>query len=248
MIAVYIFIICFSAGLAAWAGLRLWQRVKPLLGNPQGHSGSCAVLPVIAFLIVVGAPASVLLGALASLLIVMLNPHAMQSVTMRIVWAAAMVGLALIFITPPQAKLFGVVPLPVLYGASFVIWVGVIFAWVQTAKPLQSFALIVIFTCLPLAFTPLLIHKTSSVATDAAIIASAWLGALLVAKFHDMSGIAAQLAMAVILGYLQITAIWQGAWIAGGLSIAVWLGAIFIVAMQHAKYDHERIARILPYA
>jgi hypothetical protein len=248
MIATYIFIICLSTGLASWAGLRLWQRVTPLLGDRYQQAGICALIPVIAFLIVVGAPASVLFFAFATLGIGLMVPTMLQTIEWRTGWVGVAVVVPLIFLHPPKAGLFGTVPLQAIYATSFAMWVAVMVSAAAAEKSLQGFGLSVVLACVPLAATPFLLHHASSVATDAAIIVSAWLGVIVAATSRQMTGAATQFAMAFLLGYLQLAAIWQGAWIAGVASMIVWVMAIVVAAMQRVKADNDRFAGSFPHA
>ena len=246
MIATYIFIICLSAVLASWAGLRLWQRVMLLLGNRQTHSGSCAIIPALAFLMVVGAPGSMLFFALASVAFSIVAPRMFNAVEWRTGWVALAVGVALAFMPTPTTV--GGLPLSAIYGGSFALWLAIAFSSAVAPNSLSRFAGVVIASCVPLAATPFLLHHTSSVATDAAILSSAWFGILLIARFNQLTGSGAQLATALVLGGLQITAISQGAWIAGIVSILVWGAMITMSGLQQSHVDEERLNKVFPHA
>ena len=62
------------------------------------------------------------------------------------------------------------------------------------------------------------------------------------------AGAAARLSSALLLGYLQIAALWHGAWPAALASVIVWGGALAFAATQKTKRAHDRLEELLPRA
>lgn len=241
MIAVYVLILCLSTLLAARAGMGLWQRLAPLLGKHTTHVGLSATVPALAFLIVVGAPPSVLSVTVAMIAYGTLAPRHLERPLARILFAVTVVLLPMLYLHRPDI-------VPWLIALAFVWWSGVIATAPRMPSAVSPFALGVIFTCLPLAATPLLVPKASSIAVDAAILASAWLGVLLSAQPHHTVGRTAQWATSMIIGYLQIAALWHGAWPTALASALVWVACMAYVTFDIMARQRARLAEILPHA
>lgn len=254
MIATYILILCVSAGFAAWTGLRIWQRIAPLVNGGTTHIGLCASVPAIAFLVVVGAPPSVLCCALAAIVVALRAPSLLQRPWLRRSLAVLAIGIPLLFLRAPDPSLWqlpsSAIPwvIAALYALPFG-FSGLLLASIsRLASDVRGSACAIIAACTPLATASLIDPRANSVVIDAAILASAWGAVLWLARPHHGAGSAAILSTVLLLGYLQTAAFWHGAWIASLLSILAWIGALVATAMQRTRREHHRLEELTPRA
>src|SRR6478752_7221188 len=91
MAILYLTLICLSAGLASYVALRGLRRLAPLI-HRLPPVGWCAVLPAIGFLMVVGAPAPVLVSALLVGAALQFSPGRFESS----LWLCALLLLAVL--------------------------------------------------------------------------------------------------------------------------------------------------------
>lgn len=218
MVIVYAAILCLSAFLAAWAGARLLRRMAALIPGVL-PLGMAILLPASGFLMVVGAPGPVLMGAL---LVSGLLAYRPRTPTYGLCASAVLVGL--LGFQPATASYLSSLPFAAVLAAAGILWWGLVAlaAWASPqARPVHG----VLASLLPLVGALLQQPEAGSILLDAALIASACLGVVGASGRHIGYGLPTHLGLALLLGYLQIAALWQGAWIAALVSMVVWVVA-----------------------
>lgn len=222
MVTTYIVILCLSAALAGWAAVRLMRRFGPMAGF-RPRAGLATLLPAVGFLTVAGAPASVLVGALVLGLLFLLLPERPVNIALVLLAASLLVMAGL---KGPVAAYAAHVPPMALYAAVAVLAYGLAgAAWFAAPKGV-ALPCGLLASLLPLAVAPLFEPAKASLAYDALILASAVLGVLLAGGRHFAFGAGSRMALGLLLAYLQLAALWQGAWIAALASFALWVATL----------------------
>lgn len=216
MVAVYILILCATTLFSAWAARKLWLQFGPMLSPSNAHVGLCAVGPALAFLIVVAAPPALLFFACAILAICLLAPLRMRPFKHQ---ALLLILTALLVMWLHPLKDVTWLPLLGVLSSFWLLTVLALFLWLCTMlltagvpSPVPETAALTIFTCLPLAASAIFYPPASAVAIDAAILASAWLGAWAASALAHPVGKPAHVANIFVLGYLHVEALAAGAW------------------------------------
>lgn len=229
MVALYIPILCLSAWLAAYALLRVADRFYKLLGLRYAlPAGAFVLLSVLAFLIVVAAPAPVIIGAI--LLAVMQMKQILPPVAH---WGVPLIAAMLAASTVHLPAIANLPPL----ALQCLALVGIFGVTVAGHKLPDAFAPCgagLMFALAPLiAATCLGAH--SSVALDVGLIASAILGAAMAAGPHATMGLA-RLPLALIAGWLMVEATAGTGYIAAALSLLIYAG---VIALNATHPDDE---------
>jgi hypothetical protein len=225
MVIVYMVVICVSALLAAWAGTRLLRRIGPLVGLQSG-AGWCAAVPALGFLMVIGAPAPVLVAALLLGVMMQLAPQRLGTIVPQFLLMIAAVLIGLIGLPSIAAPYLTALPHPLLLAAAGVLWLGVLLSVTYSTDIVTSFSGATLAALAAVATAPLLVSGAGSIAFDAAIIACSLFGIFMARGTALPIGLAPRLVLGLLIGYLQISALWHGAWIAAIASLALWLGGI----------------------
>lgn len=219
MVALYIPVLCLSAWLAAYALLRVTNRFYKLLGLRYAlPAGVFVLVSTLAFLVIVAAPAPVIVGAM------LLGGMQMKRVLPPIahwglpliaaMFAASTVHLPTIAHVPPMA-----LQCLALIGIFAVTMAG--HRLPDGFTPCSSSLLL---TLAPLLAAPFL-GAHGSVALDVGLIASAILGAAMASGTHAAMGLA-RLPLALITGWLMVEATAGTGYIATALSLLVYGGVI----------------------
>ena len=219
-------VLCLSTALAAWIGLRAMRRFAPVLHISPG-AGWCVLLPSLGFLMVIGAAPTVLAaaGLLALGMVYVREANELAEPRALLSFAGALFAMAALHSDP--APVLQAVPLLALWASMLVCWWGLIFVGAYAPATMLPFSTGTIGAAAIILAAPLQMADALPLAYDAAIILSAFGGLWLVGKVAALPvHSAVRLAMGVLLAYLQLDAIWRGAWMAGAASLVVWLGAI----------------------
>lgn len=225
MIIVYMVILCLSTALAAWAAVRVVRRLMPMLGLPIG-AGWCVLLPAVAFLIVVGTPPPVLVGTLliAGLLALFGHRYDAVSVALMVLMAAVFIGLT--GLHAPSLHFLTTIPPLLALACMGILWVVMGFGPYFMRGEATVFSLGAMAALAAIAAAPLQLPSAQPLMFDALIVASAFGGLLLARGGAAEMGTAPRLSLGFLIAYLQLAAIWQGAWLAGVASMVIWMGTI----------------------
>jgi hypothetical protein len=234
MVAVYIIILCFSTLFAAWVMSRASQRFAGLISREAAliPVGVFAAVTVIAFMVVVAVPATVLVGAL--LLLAVSHAHA------RLYWPPVTYwgGLAIAVLLGLSGLHFPSIPhlpMAVLMGVAMIGWYAIAASGDHAPNDLPGGTLGFIAACVPLAAAPLF-FAPSSIALDSALILCALLGTLVAGRATDTLG-GARMPLAYLLGWLMIEAALRGAWPCAVISILAWAAAIAYATLHRENRD-----------
>lgn len=237
MILVYMVILCLTAFLGAWAGVRVMRRLAPMIGVAPGI-GWCMFLPALGLLIVAGAPAPVLVAATGLALWLRWRAARPDGIVALVLAVTAAILIGLTGLTPATAPYLSTVPpLAALAMAGMTWWVLALASWGMGHRTAMvaggSLAALA-----ALAMAPLMVPAASALTLDAAILASAVAGVVLAGGRYYPSTLPPRMGLGLLIGYLQIAAIWQGAWVAAATSSAVWLLAAGWAWMQQDGVTH----------
>lgn len=225
MAILYMTLICLSAGLASYVAVRGLRRLAPLIHRLPAV-GWCAVLPAIGFLMVVGAPAPVLVSALLTGAALQFFPGRFESP----LWLCALLVLAVLIglsgLSAPTEPRLAAVPVLAVAAVSGGVWMLLLFGMSTMPEGTGNVALGALPSLLAVAAAPLVAADAAGVTYDAAIILSALGGALLGGGYKLAFGLAPRMALGVVLGYLPIWALWHGAWMAAAASLILSCGAL----------------------
>lgn len=231
MVALYIPVLCISAWLAAYALLRVADRFYKLLGLRYAlPAGIFVLLSTLAFLVVVAAPAPVIIGAI--LLACMQMKHMLPPIAH---WGVPLVAAMLTAATVPLPAIANLPPMVLqclaLAGIFTITMAG--YKLPDSFMPCSSGLLL---TLLPLLAAPFL-GAHSSVALDVGLIASAILGAAMATGAHATMGLA-RLPLALITGWLMIEASAGTGFIAAAVSLLVYAGVITFGLTKEDEASH----------
>lgn len=232
MVAVYILILCLSTLFAAYASLRISQRLGWLISRETVlvSAGMMAIVAAIAFMVVVAVPAMVLVGAL-----LMLGLASLQSRDMLppfAYWGG--VGIAVLLgVATLHLPTIVHVPAIALIAAAALGWYGISATSHHAPDALPLGTLAILAAIIPLIAAPLLGAPTS-IAVDSALILSALLGALLANLPNPVLGVA-RAPFAYLLGWLMLQAALHGAWPAASISALAWGGAIAYATLSRHR-------------
>lgn len=218
-VASYILVLCISAFLLAWALAFAGARLGPALGIaiPLQH-GAALFIASLSFLLVAAAPGSVLVASLA----LFVCPLYWRTAP-RLLPPALAVLFALLNLTLP-----GVAPLPPLavYAIAGVAWFALTLTHARLPDHYYRGLRPLLAALLPLAAAPLF-GGPFYLALDAALIGFAALGTCRVRVASTYGH--ARLPLTYLYGWLVVTAACHGAYIAAGISAALWLVLLLMV-------------------
>lgn len=221
MITSYILILCLSVWLFV-AGLAFAStRLAKLLGPSARISPTlCIMLPILAFLVVVAASPAMLVGATVLLLAhTLAGDHARLLVRVGVPAFAALLA-ALSLHVPEVANL----PPAALIGAAATLLMGMAFAANYQPATIGTTSIATLAALLPLLAAPFL-HAPAYVALDVALVASGLLAGLMTLS-HALPFAAARAPLALITGWLVLTAAFAGAWVPALLSALMFTGML----------------------
>jgi hypothetical protein len=234
-VASYILILCASTAFLAWAVAMAATRAVTLFGGPQKIShGSIALCCTIAFLVVVGAPAAILISALTLL--------ATPALT-RILASAPLLHYGV----PALAAAIGLSGLPLAaMGGLPVILIGALVAAMLLAITLSSTLLPESYTqsalCLTAPLLPLCVAPLFSSASYLTVDALLLIASLLATTRAHAAGAslgAARPALAFLVAAFIAMAALTGAWLAALVSLGAWGGALaYSLAHDPSRKNH----------
>lgn len=236
MVSFYIIILCISTLFTAWAMLRAGGRIAALTGQPALPlaAGTVGWLAISGFLVVVAAPASLLVASLLLLGVAALPSHRPAARIARWVALPAAIGLGLIALHVPAIP---GMPAMAALGACAVLWGGVTASGRYAPPTLGALTLATTATLLPLIVSPLLTPVPSHIPLDAALILSGLVGATLASGAAGRTG-AAGLPLAYLLGWLILETAARGAWLPAAISALAW-GVGIAYATLHQTETHR---------
>jgi hypothetical protein len=228
MITAYILVLGFSAWLLATLLLYVTKRFGKLFGNPLLIStGFVLLVPLLGFMVVVAAPAGVLVGCvlLAGSHLTRAGGYLPTIARFGVpVVAALLAGMHLVMPTIPQAP-----PIALHLIAMFVLF-GCAVSADRLPSRLAPASFSLLAAALPLVAAPLF-GAPSYLALDVLILASVLMGANMASAGNASVAIARQ-PFGLILGWLAIAAAVHGAWIPAVLTLLIYGGSI---AMELAR-------------
>ena len=237
MITSYILVLGFSAWLLATLLLYVSQRFGKLFGNPLLVSpGFVLLIPLLGFMVVVAAPAPVLVGCL-----LLAGAHLTRA-------GGYLPGIARFGVPAVAALLANMhLTMPVIDRVPPIAFDGVamlaLFGYALSADHLPPrlapASLAILASALPLAAAPLF-GAPSYIALDVLILASVLMGANMAAPGIASMAIARQ-PLGLLLGWLTAVAATEGAWIPAGVSLLIYAGSI---GMEFTRTSTE----LEPYA
>ena len=230
MVTAYIIILLLSTALTAWAALRVMHRLGALFNTSDlVPAGLLAVVAILAFLTVVGAPAKLLVGAV---LLVGLGLISNQRFLPKIArWGVPFIAVMLGLSTLTLPAIDKVPHAMVLAGAG-VAWLAMVLGSNAGMDDAKTGSIAHIVTLLPLIASPFIFQTPSHVGLDAALIAAGLVGLLAAFRPGDVLGMA-RAPLALLLGWLMLEAASHGAWIAAIVSLLAWGGAIAYATQQN---------------
>jgi hypothetical protein len=234
----YLSLICLSAALITFGGVRLYQRLAPLF-RYKGGIGMLALLPAIAFLMVIGLPGPALSGALILSLGLVLGGERMSSPLAHGLLIVLAVAVGLMGIGTPDAAYAAKMPPVMWYAVAALVWIGMSLSAPYMPSSAGGFTMTTAPAWLAVAASWFLLPGDARGAMDVAVILSALFGLLVAGARHAM-GEAARYGFVFLITYLQIMAVWHGAWMAAGASICLWLAAagwMWVQADPWGQYD-----------
>jgi hypothetical protein len=221
MITSYILILCLSTWLFV-AGLAFAStRLAKLLGAKARLSPTlCIMLPILAFLVVVAAAPAMLVGTTLLLLAhTMAGDH--TRLLMRVGTPAFAALLAASSLHVPDVA--NLPPAP-LIGASAALLMAMAFAANYQPATIGTTSIATLAALLPLLAAPFL-HAPAFIGLDIALVASGLLAGLMTLA-HTLPFTAARAPLALITGWLVLTAAFAGAWVPALLSGLIFAGTI----------------------
>lgn len=221
MITSYILILCLSVWLFV-AGLAFAStRLAKLLGPGARISPTlCIMLPILAFLVVVAASPAMLVGATLLLLAhILAGDHTRLLVRVGVPAFAALLAASSLHV-PEVAN----VPPAALIGTAATLLMGMAFAVNYQPTSIGTASMASLGALLPLLIAPFL-HAPAYVALDVALMASGLLAGLMTLP-HRLPIAAARAPLALITGWLLLTAAFAGAWLPALLSALIFTGTV----------------------
>ena len=237
MITSYILVLGFSAWLLATALLYVAARFGKLFGNPLLVSaGFVMLLPLLGFMVVVAAPAPVLVGCLllAGAHLTRRGDHLPAIARFGVPVIAAL--LASMHLPMPVIDHAPVVALHVL---AILALFGFALGGAYLPARLAPGSTALLLTALPLLAAPFF-GAPSFIALDVLILASVLMGTVMVASPLASMNIALQ-PIGLLLGWLILVAATHGAWITALASLLVYAGSIGY-ALTHHRSAREAYA------
>jgi len=223
MITSYILVLAVSACLASMGLTYVSQRVNQLFGRASFiPAGLGWVLSMLGFLVVVAAPAPVLVGGVALIGASMLQTAGYLPPLAR--WGVPFVVAALAASTLSLPAIPGV-PTPALYCVALAVLFGLIHIGNKIPEDMATTSLSALAMSAPLLFAPLL-GAPAFLAVDSMIIASALLGACLVMRALDVSVALVRPPRMLLLGWMMLTSAAHGAWAPATISLLVVAGVV----------------------
>ncbi len=218
MITSYIIVLALSGWLVAFLLTYVAKRFGKLFGNPLLISpGFVLLLPLLGFLVVVAAPATLLVGCL--LLAGSHLTRASGHLPPIAQWGVPLITAILVATHLTLPVIPRVPPLALDAAAMFVLFA---YAWSAEHLParLAPASMPVLAAALPLIATPFF-GAPSFIAVDIVILASILLGTNMVAAGNASVAIARQ-PFGLILGWLTVVAATHGAPIPAAVSVLVY--------------------------
>lgn len=216
MLTAYILILTATAWFIPYALISLWRRARPHLPAtwPAPALGHIALTTTLALFIIVAAPASLLVAAIA--LLALAAP--MPTIYKHLLTLLAPLVVALYV---PTTNPWNVPPLAIM-AASFLLLALYVFAARTQQHKKAGLPAGLLLALLPLIVTPLVTATPSYVALDGAILSACWLGALMAG--HHTHPTSATAPFALILGWLTLTTALHGGGILALLSFITYGG------------------------
>jgi hypothetical protein len=222
MITSYILVLGFSSWLITTLLLFVSKRFGKLFGNPLlVSSGFVMLLPLLGFMVVVGAPAPMLVGC-----ILLAGSHFTRAGGYLPIIARFGVPVIAALLTSMHLTLpaLGTVPPVALQlGAVVVLFVYALSADYLPPR-LAPASLSLLAVAAPLLAAPFF-GAPSYIALDILILASALLGANM-ASYGIASIAIARQPIGLLLGWLMVEAATHGAWIPAAISLCIYGSAI----------------------
>ena len=221
MITSYILVLGISALLTVMGLTYVAARLGQLMGNPNLiPAGLALLLPILGFLAVVAAPAPMLIGGMLLIGAYLVRPAGYLPPIAR--WGVPLVAALLTLSTITLPTIAHVPPVVFLLAAMTFIF-AITFAADFTPEPFAPASTGMLICLLPLIAASLL-GAPSFIAVDIVIIASAILGASILMKENSIA--IARQPIALITGWLIVTAAAHGAWLPASISLLVYGGTI----------------------
>jgi hypothetical protein len=214
MITSYMVILCLSTWLFAYGLSQLAKRMVKLLGPSAAAPSALGVLlPILAFLMVVGAAPAMLLGALLLLVVqVAVGLHRGLFVRLGLPLIAGLLTAA----TVAMPEVMKLPPHVLVVAAAAALTLLVIAAeWMPIAIRPASMGMVL--ALLPLVAAPLL-GAPSYIALDVAIVFSALLAGVMVVE-PQAHFTQARSPLALVVGWLMLEALTHGALLPVALSL-----------------------------
>ena len=237
MVTSYILVLGVSAWLLAALLIYVSKRFGKLFGNPLLISpGFVLLLPLLGFLVVVAAPASMLVGC-----VLLAGSHLTRAggfVPGIARWGVPLIAalLATAHVSPPVIG--HLPPVALQLGALLLLFLYALAAD-RLPKQLAPMSLASLVCLLPLIAAPLL-GAPSFIALDALLLASVLLGANMAAIGTASAAIARQ-PIGLLLGWLCVTAATQGGWIPAVISLLLY-GVSIAMHAKHPPMELESYA------
>ncbi|MES2984251.1 MAG: hypothetical protein V4735_03585 [Pseudomonadota bacterium] len=210
MISSYVIVLCLSAFFAAYAFTRTGMRIAVLLGVKSAvPEGIYALLAAIAFLVVVAAPATLLVSTLLLLGTGLIGLRNYLPPIAR--WGVPLLA-ALLSLSPSTMPAIAHVPQVFVQCLALVALFGLVMSATRLPDNLQQSGLGLLLALLPPTLAPLLFASAPSfLALDAVLIAASLLGVLLARRQGGRLGLA-RAPLVLLLGWLMIQCVVHGAW------------------------------------
>ncbi|MEJ0010890.1 MAG: hypothetical protein WDN72_10765 [Alphaproteobacteria bacterium] len=219
----YMGTVVFSAWLGGFVLMRLRRRLAPLFGFESFPLGPVVALPAIAFLMVVQAPAPVLVGALLLAFAGWRYDH--RPFSLATASAVTLLAIAL--------GLFGLhgypelpIPFAVVAAACGLVWLVIAVSASEAPRGFARFALVTILALMPLAAAPLLADVPDFLPLDVAILSAALLGVLMLAPAAARAGTGLSAPFAFLFGFLVLRTLSLGGWPFALGALLVWGGGL----------------------
>jgi hypothetical protein len=229
MITVYIFILTFSAWLGAYGLLKVGQRITLLISRTlRLPAGLFALACVTLFLVVVGAPASLLVGVILLALFHFMNT--LYYLPKLAQWGIPFLA-ALLAVGGGGVPVVAGLPQPLVQAAMLALLMAIVWGSARTPTELAPASAGWLACLFPVLLAPLF-GAPSFLALDSALIAAALLGALMAAPADARMSIA-RAPFALLIGWLMLQPAAHGVAWASALGLLIY--GVFLLAQRPTR-------------
>lgn len=219
--AVYQFVLIFSAWFVSWGMGRVLVYALRVMAIPLHYAQLATLVALLGFLMVVGVPAGVLVGAWVLAAMGVLKPRLLLT---RILPIAIAAFLGVIGLQESPGEWPTSLPDVVFYGFAAILFFVMTFLADDVQATRAQFNGVSALASIPLACVPFLFSTAhASFALDAGLLIASLVGGMHVVRGDPPSAAFLRMPVGLVMGYSIMQAVHYHAWPLALASTLIWL-------------------------